>query len=69
MIFCHQLFHHISNQARVLEEFFRILMPGGVILISESCRSFINSFPVRLLFRHPMHVQKTAAEYVETRQI
>lgn len=65
MIFSHQLFHHISNQNRVLEEFFRILMPGGIILISESCRSFINSFPVRLLFRHPMHVQKTAAEYVE----
>ena len=65
MIFSHQLLHHISNQPRVLEEFFRILMPGGIILLSESCRSFINSFLIRLLFRHPMHVQKTAAEYVE----
>jgi ubiquinone/menaquinone biosynthesis C-methylase UbiE len=65
MIFSHQLLHHISDQTRALEEFYRILMPGGVILISESCRSFINSFPVRLLFRHPMHVQKTAEEYVE----
>ena len=64
MIFSHQLLHHISDQTRALEEFYRILMPGGVILISESCRSFINSFPVRLLFRHPMHVQKTAEEYV-----
>lgn len=65
MIFSHQLLHHISDQTRALEEFYRILMPGGVILISESCRSFINSFPVRLLFRHPMHVQKTAEEYIE----
>jgi len=65
MIFSHQLFHHVSDQARALEEFYRILMPGGAILISESCRSFIHSFLVRLLFRHPMHVQKTAEEYVE----
>ncbi len=65
MIFSHQLLHHTTNQARVLEEFFRILMPGGVLLLSESCRSFINSFLIRLLFRHPLHVQKTAAEYVE----
>jgi len=65
MIFSHQLFHHISDQTRVLQEFYRVLIPGGVILISESCRSFIHSFLVRLLFRHPMHVQKTAEEYVE----
>lgn len=65
MIFCHQLIHHISDQSRALEEFYRILVPGGLILIGESCRSFINSFFVRLLFRHPLQVQKTADEYVE----
>lgn len=65
MIFCHQLLHHISDQSTALEEFYRILVPGGLILISESCRSFINSFHVRLLFRHPLQVQKTADEYVE----
>ena len=65
MVFCHQLIHHISNQVAALEEFYRILVPGGVILISESCQPFINSIPVRLFFRHPMNVQKTADEYVE----
>lgn len=65
MIFCHQLIHHISDQSTALEEFYRILVPGGLILIGESCRSFINSFYVRLLFRHPLQVQKTADEYVE----
>ena len=65
MIFCHQLIHHISDQSTALEEFYRILVPGGLILIGESCRSFINLFYVGLLFRHPLHVQKTADEYVE----
>lgn len=65
MIFCHQLIHHLPDQPTALEEFYRILVPGGRILIGESCRSFINSFYVRLLFRHPLQVQKTADEYVE----
>lgn len=65
IIFCHQLIHHISDQSTALEEFYRILVPGGLILIGESCRSFINSLYVRLLFRHPLQVQKTADEYVE----
>ena len=65
MVFCHQLIHHIPDQAKALEEFYRILVPGGVILISDSCRPFINSLLVRLFFQHPMNVQKTADEYVE----
>lgn len=65
VIFSHQLLHHLSDQARALKEMFRILTPGGVVLIGESCRSFIHSFPVRLLFRHPQNVQKAAEEYVE----
>lgn len=65
VIFCHQLLHHLSDQSTALEEFYRVLVPGGVLLVGESCRSFITSLPVRLLFRHPMHVQKSAEEYVE----
>ena len=65
MILCHQLLHHVCEQEQTLKEFYRILSPGGIVLISESCRTFIYSFPVRLLFRHPMNVQKTAEEYIE----
>jgi ubiquinone/menaquinone biosynthesis C-methylase UbiE len=65
MIFCHQLIHHVSNQTTALQELFRVLAAGGVILISESCRPFITSWLVRLLFRHPMESQKTADEYIE----
>lgn len=65
LIFSHQLLHHLSDQARALEELYRVLVPGGIILVGESCRSFIHSLPVRLLFRHPKNVQKSADEYVE----
>ena len=64
VIFCHQLLHHLSDQESALEELYRVLAPSGVLLIGESCRSFIHSFSVRLLFRHPKNVQKTAPEFV-----
>lgn len=62
-IFCHQTFHHLAEQEAAAAEFFRVLAPGGRLLFAESCRSFIYSWRVRLFFRHPMHVQKTAQEY------
>lgn len=65
MIFCHQLLHHINDQERVLEHFHRLLVPGGILLIGESCRRFIQSLPVRALFRHPMKAQKSATEYID----
>lgn len=64
-IFCHQTFHHLADQKAAATEFFRVLVPGGRLLFAESCRSFIHSWRVRLLFRHPMHVQKTAQEYAD----
>ena len=64
MIFCHQTFHHLVNQERAMDEFFRVLKPGGVLLFAESCRRYIYSWSIKLLFRHPMHVQKTDLEYI-----
>lgn len=64
-VFCHQLLHHVSDQEAVLREFYRILAPGRLLLVCESCRSFIDTFPVRLLFRHPLDVQKSAEEYID----
>jgi ubiquinone/menaquinone biosynthesis C-methylase UbiE len=64
MIFCHQTFHHIVDQEDALGEFYRVLKPGGLLLFAESTRRFIHSWIIRLLFRHPMNVQRTAGEYL-----
>jgi len=37
MVFCHQTLHHISDQAAATAEFCRVLKPGGVLLLAESC--------------------------------
>ncbi len=63
LVLCHQLLHHVVRQEDVLRELYRVLVPGGTLLVAESCRDFIHSAPVRLLFRHPNEVQRTAAEY------
>jgi SAM-dependent methyltransferase len=65
VILCHQLLHHIGQQPEALQEFYRLLRPGGILLVGESCRSFINSAPVRLLFRHPEMAQKDAQGYID----
>lgn len=64
LVFCHQTFHHIVEQEAAMAEFYRVLKPGGVLLFAESTRRYIHSLPIRLLFRHPMDVQKTAEEYI-----
>ena len=63
LIFCHQTFHHVIEQEQALQEFFRILRPGGVLLFAESTKRYIHSLLIKVFFRHPMHVQKTAEEY------
>lgn len=63
MVLCHQTLHHVVRQETVLREIYRVLAPGGTLLLAESCRDFIQSTPVRMLFRHPNEVQKTATEY------
>jgi ubiquinone/menaquinone biosynthesis C-methylase UbiE len=64
LLFCHQTFHHLIEQENAINEFFRVLKPGGVLLFAESTKRYIHSWVIRLLFRHPMNVQKTAGEYL-----
>lgn len=63
LVVCHQLLHHCSDPVSVLAELRRVLTPNGWLLVAESCRAFIEWWPVRLLFRHPHRDQYTAAEY------
>jgi ubiquinone/menaquinone biosynthesis C-methylase UbiE len=64
LLLCHQTFHHLVEQDAALREFIRVLKPGGVLLFAESTRKYIHSWIIRLLFRHPMDVQRTADEYL-----
>jgi ubiquinone/menaquinone biosynthesis C-methylase UbiE len=65
MVLCHQTLHHVVAQESALAAFYRVLKPGGVLLMAESTKAFIHSWIIRLLFRHPMQVQRTASEYIE----
>ena len=63
LIFCHQTFHHLVRQEQSLKEFHRVLKPGGILLFAESTKAYIHSWMIRLLFAHPMDLQRTADEY------
>lgn len=65
IVFCHQTFHHLVQQERALAEFRRVLRPSGLLLFAESTDAYIKSWVIRLLFRHPMHVQKSADGYLQ----
>ena len=64
LVFCHQTFHHLTRQEESLAEFHRVLKPGGLLLFAESTRAYIHSWIIRLFFRHPMHLQRSAEEYM-----
>ena len=42
-----------------------MLKPGGYLLFAESTEAYIDTWVIRWFFRHPMHVQKSAAQYLD----
>ncbi len=42
-----------------------MLKPGGWLLFAESTKAYIDTWVIRWLFRHPMQVQKSAAQYLD----
>lgn len=64
IVFCHQTFHHLVYQEAALAEFLRVLKPGGLLCFAESTEAYIRSWVIRLLFRHPMEVQRSAEGYL-----
>jgi SAM-dependent methyltransferase len=64
LVLCHQLLHHLSAPEAALAELNRVLAPGGVLLLTESCASFLRLWWVRLFFRHPRNGYRSAADYV-----
>lgn len=42
-----------------------MLKPGGYLLFAESTEAYIDTWVIRWLFRHPMHVQKSAEAYLQ----
>jgi len=65
LVFCHQTFHHLVEQERTLDEYWRVLKPGGLLLFAESTKAYIDTWVIRWFFRHPMHVQKSADGYLD----
>ena len=61
---CHQLLHHLAAPEAALAELYRVLAPGGVLLLTESCAAFLRLWWVRLFFRHPHNAYRSAADYV-----
>uniref|UniRef100_UPI0013DF2A6A class I SAM-dependent methyltransferase n=1 Tax=Pseudomonas viridiflava TaxID=33069 RepID=UPI0013DF2A6A len=66
LLFCHQTFHHLVEQEQALAEFYRVLKPGGYLLFAESTEAYIDTWVIRWLFRHPMHIQRRAAQLLQT---
>jgi SAM-dependent methyltransferase len=64
VVFCNHVMEHVEDDFQAMREIYRVLKPGGSLLLAESTRAYIHSWIIRLLFRHPMQVQRSAPEFL-----
>lgn len=64
VLFTNLCLQWVQDLPAVFAGFRRVLKPGGLLLFAESTRAYIESWLIRLLFRHPMEAQHSAGEYM-----
>jgi SAM-dependent methyltransferase len=52
------VFHHLEFPGSALEEFYRVLRPGGKVLLFEPCLSLLGLFVYGMIHHEPINIMK-----------
>jgi ubiquinone/menaquinone biosynthesis C-methylase UbiE len=64
-VFDFGIVHHVPDWRAALSEIHRVLKPDGRFYTEEVYRHYIDAFPWRHLFKHPLHDRFDADEYAQ----